>query len=299
MEMPQQVFKRMSHSTIELPAGASLEGNYNQIRSVGPVIVRGNHNKLATHNSEIHGNYNYIYGDNNFIQGNHNNVYGLHNLIEGSYNKEQVPQQRQQQQQPNPVVSNNNGFGNITTMSQNSNFKGSTCVLMHPDGTKLVIHSGDKNGKGRGSIVYHPDGTTTEYPGQTSFENEDSYKKQPAPTQNLMFTNNQGMQWVQPDGTLSNTRPNNSATKQTVLVIEDDEEEEDESFPKKQELKYDEVIGENENGDNVCVICLERKRQCVIRPCKHFSLCVTCSTDKLGSCPVCRVKITSIERVFK
>lgn len=65
--------------------------------------------------------------------------------------------------------------------------------------------------------------------------------------------------------------------------------------PSEEELKNDE---EADGGEDSCVICFERKRKCVIRPCKHFSLCVTCSRKKLDECPICRVKITSIESLF-
>lgn len=66
--------------------------------------------------------------------------------------------------------------------------------------------------------------------------------------------------------------------------------------PSEEELKNDEEA--DGGGEDSCVICFERKRKCVIRPCKHFSLCVTCSRKKLDECPICRVKITSIESLF-
>ena len=68
--------------------------------------------------------------------------------------------------------------------------------------------------------------------------------------------------------------------------------------PTSEELQHDEVTGAEDAQETTCVICLERKRKCVIRPCRHFSLCVACSIEKLSECPVCRVKIVSIERVF-
>jgi len=41
---------------------------------------------------------------------------------------------------------------------------------------------------------------------------------------------------------------------------------------------------------NECVICLERKRDKLTMPCRHYSMCGKCS-DKLKICPICRAGI--------
>lgn len=69
-------------------------------------------------------------------------------------------------------------------------------------------------------------------------------------------------------------------------------------FPTKEELQHDQLLTNDHDPDTACVICLERKRKCVIRPCKHYSLCIKCSTQELTQCPVCREKIECIERLF-
>lgn len=91
------------------------------------------------------------------------------------------------------------------------------------------------------------------------------------------------------------TRP---VAKRVLLVIEDDKEEEI-LFPAIADRVHDEVALENDHADQVCVICFENKRQCLISPCDHFILCIACSSDKLGFCPLCRRKISSIRRIFK
>jgi hypothetical protein len=53
------------------------------------------------------------------------------------------------------------------------------------------------------------------------------------------------------------------------------------------EMNVDEPYDEREIGP--CVVCTENKRA-VILGCSHFVLCYACS-DKLKSCPVCRVRI--------
>lgn len=54
-----------------------------------------------------------------------------------------------------------------------------------------------------------------------------------------------------------------------------------------------------------CQICFERSRKCIIFPCKHSGLCVTCSRDmehkiKEGNqvCPFCREKVDNIISFF-
>ncbi len=58
-------------------------------------------------------------------------------------------------------------------------------------------------------------------------------------------------------------------------------------------------------GEKPCQICFERSRKCVIFPCKHSGLCVTCARDmeqkiKAGTqvCPFCRETVTEIISFF-
>lgn len=39
--------------------------------------------------------------------------------------------------------------------------------------------------------------------------------------------------------------------------------------------------------DRTCVVCLEREREVVLHPCRHYCLCIECS-DHLRQCPICR-----------
>jgi hypothetical protein len=47
--------------------------------------------------------------------------------------------------------------------------------------------------------------------------------------------------------------------------------------------------GINRNS-NECVICLERVRDKLTMPCRHYSMCSRCS-EKIGICPICRVNV--------
>ncbi|CAD8104158.1 unnamed protein product [Paramecium sonneborni] len=51
-------------------------------------------------------------------------------------------------------------------------------------------------------------------------------------------------------------------------------------------------------GDNQCIICVEKERDCLILPCKHNATCLKCSKN-LAVCPLCRVKIQETIRIYK
>jgi hypothetical protein len=42
--------------------------------------------------------------------------------------------------------------------------------------------------------------------------------------------------------------------------------------------------------DRTCVVCLEREREVVLHPCRHYCLCIECS-NSLSKCPICRRRI--------
>jgi hypothetical protein len=42
--------------------------------------------------------------------------------------------------------------------------------------------------------------------------------------------------------------------------------------------------------NRTCVVCLEREREVVLHPCRHYCLCIECS-DRLRQCPMCRRRI--------
>ena len=71
------------------------------------------------------------------------------------------------------------------------------------------------------------------------------------------------------------------------------------AFPSKEEAMHDEEVDMDADSAIICVVCMERKRKCIIQPCRHLSLCITCSaTQKHDKCPVCRVPVASIERIY-
>lgn len=75
--------------------------------------------------------------------------------------------------------------------------------------------------------------------------------------------------------------------------------EQQQRYPRKEERQYDEKVKEGDDDpSSACIICLENKRVCVIRPCKHLCLCISCAAFELDQCPQCRRIITAIERLY-
>jgi hypothetical protein len=60
-----------------------------------------------------------------------------------------------------------------------------------------------------------------------------------------------------------------------------------------------------DNEESSCVICLENKKCCLIDPCGHAVLCVSCARgyeeqikSNAFNCPVCRIKVEKIIRIY-
>eukprot|EP01090_Pellita_catalonica_P004347 TRINITY_DN14179_c0_g1_i1.p1 TRINITY_DN14179_c0_g1~~TRINITY_DN14179_c0_g1_i1.p1 ORF type:complete len:301 (-),score=65.47 TRINITY_DN14179_c0_g1_i1:84-896(-) len=50
---------------------------------------------------------------------------------------------------------------------------------------------------------------------------------------------------------------------------------------------------------NMCKICYENPIEMAIIPCGHTLLCERCATNKLLTCPICRVAVEGIMKIFK
>eukprot|EP00397_Hematodinium_sp_SG-2012_P050455 GEMP01058654.1.p1 GENE.GEMP01058654.1~~GEMP01058654.1.p1 ORF type:complete len:405 (+),score=115.79 GEMP01058654.1:53-1267(+) len=49
----------------------------------------------------------------------------------------------------------------------------------------------------------------------------------------------------------------------------------------------------------LCVVCWDRPRASIFRPCNHMACCQLCSKELKGKpCPICRERITAIQQVF-
>lgn len=69
---------------------------------------------------------------------------------------------------------------------------------------------------------------------------------------------------------------------------------------KRSNSNYLEMMQSPKNYDEsmTCAICFENERDVVFIPCKHNASCLRCSKN-IKQCPVCRLKITDIIRIYK
>lgn len=64
--------------------------------------------------------------------------------------------------------------------------------------------------------------------------------------------------------------------------------------------KADSSVSANNDDTNVCCVCLDDPRSVVLFPCRHLCLCEKCSQfhKNMKTCPICRVEIAQMFRVF-
>lgn len=60
-------------------------------------------------------------------------------------------------------------------------------------------------------------------------------------------------------------------------------------------------VSQTGSEDRLCVVCVEKEKAVMLRPCNHVCLCTECSKNirlLRGMCPICRENITKTERVY-
>ena len=67
--------------------------------------------------------------------------------------------------------------------------------------------------------------------------------------------------------------------------------------PEQTAASYEKRVKELQD-EKSCKICLDKTIDCVIQPCGHLCACLECARA-LKKCPVCRVKITEIIKVYR
>ena len=59
------------------------------------------------------------------------------------------------------------------------------------------------------------------------------------------------------------------------------------------------VVKQQINSEDIlCVICMERKRQYLLRPCNHYCVCNKCKSTLQNKCPLCRKLIQNYEKIY-
>ncbi|ANF29758.1 iap1 [Catopsilia pomona nucleopolyhedrovirus] len=57
-------------------------------------------------------------------------------------------------------------------------------------------------------------------------------------------------------------------------------------------------INEHKDAKIECTICLERQRDALLLPCRHFCICVQCFFGLEQKCPTCRQDVTDFIKIF-
>jgi len=92
---------------------------------------------------------------------------------------------------------------------------------------------------------------------------------------------------------------NNNLEKATIMLLS----EEDSTQDNKNETNNNAPVASTEPelpSEMICVICWENTRNAIFLPCGHVCTCWDCasSVQKSGQCPICRVDIQSIWKVY-
>lgn len=54
-----------------------------------------------------------------------------------------------------------------------------------------------------------------------------------------------------------------------------------------------------QSGDeSLCLVCMERKRHLLLRPCNHFCVCNTCKPSLQNKCPICGKIVKKYEKIY-
>lgn len=53
------------------------------------------------------------------------------------------------------------------------------------------------------------------------------------------------------------------------------------------------------NMEYLCVICMSDTKNCLLEPCNHLTMCISCyNIGNIKTCPCCREKVTSYKKIF-
>lgn len=61
-------------------------------------------------------------------------------------------------------------------------------------------------------------------------------------------------------------------------------------------------LPQDDQTDDNCIVCMELKKDSVLIPCGHLGICFKCANrckETSTTCPVCRVKIIEVHRVYQ
>ncbi|KAL8562474.1 hypothetical protein ACOMHN_008618 [Nucella lapillus] len=83
----------------------------------------------------------------------------------------------------------------------------------------------------------------------------------------------------------------------TIMELEGDVKENVNGHAPSEDVEKLQRENESLRDKQLCKICMERDVEVIFLPCKHFVCCAPCSAA-VQECPICRVTIQSIDKVF-
>lgn len=284
-----------------------------EIYGVDGIYVSGDRNILTTNNSAITGDNNNVYGNNNTCIGNNNNLVGKLNASNGIGNNFFDSVYTSTQYQPitpsdamaralslhNAMVTLSNNLREMTSTLTNTTANQVSAMNAYNN----MIHTNQQlqerldtisNNASQQSIeLLHAKQSVARLQNENSQCLAQMRQYQQLHQQSMHREHNQGR-------TIDNLQQQVDFLRRIQIkpAIQIDLTKPP-AFPSKEEAAHDEEVDMDADSAIICVVCMERKRKCIIQPCRHLSLCITCSaTQKHDKCPVCRVPVASIERIY-
>jgi hypothetical protein len=287
-----------ANQIVPLKKGDIVEGDANEIHNVDLITILGNNNYITTNGSTITGDYNNVYGNNNYCVGNNNNMIGSNNGFKGINN----------------TFHHATTIGYIYSLTDEEKLQQliSLQTFYHAQQYRLKKVEAEHNQCGFLRQQLRDIQQKQLELDQANIQKQHHLQQHHQQHINLLIQQQQ--QTRQQDSLLAQMERDEKDRLYRQLEVKVQQMEVElkrlamkpisidltfkGKFPLQTEKLYDEKVANDSDTGLACVICLENKKNCLIRPCLHLSLCVSCSLDTHKVCPVCRSIINGIERVF-
>jgi hypothetical protein len=242
-----------------------------------------NHGNYFKNNQTLIGNHLRVTGNNNTITGNHNTIIGNNNIICGNH--------------CNVTGNNNKLIGNHAFMDGNNNTGGGSFIQITGNNTKITgskssYISNFSSGPNFGRIG---DNVSFNYGNEIANDNVSN-----------MFSSLFGAFNISPRKEKREKKEKKSKKSKKISPVEGDEWV-DASSGKRLIYKNGQWVdvldimngSSEEKKDRMeCVICMDNRKNIIIKPCNHLCCCEECSKNIGDKCPICRTNVKKIEKVY-
>jgi len=230
---------------------------------------------MSIYNKVIRGNNKFIRGNDNYITGNANYITGNDSIIHGHNNR---------------IIGNNNDCnGNANVIEGKNN-------IIH--GINNVIYGDDNECKGNGNSLYGKNNTNT---GINNI-NESKLSHSNLIVESV-FNNYKGNQFHS-NSNINYESNSIGGNNNTGIIINDEREIKKQKLTLLDRIPKDIKDEKTEIERDMCVICLENKKNIILSPCSHINTCFQCITTIIkekkeeSQCPTCRQIITKIKKCY-